>query len=189
MQRTSTLSRVLMSVGLWSFVFFLAFPFAWLISTAFKPTREIFTNQGMLPINPTLENFGVAISDLAIFPTVWNTFKVSLVAALITLVIAIPAAYMLARRPSGINRLVVVWILLSQVFPVILIIVPLFLLLAQFGLVNTHLGLIAVYIVWGLPFVLWMLQGYIKSIPVELKRLPPWMVRPPCRQSVTCSCR
>jgi multiple sugar transport system permease protein len=169
MQRTSTLSRVLMSAALWAFVFFLAFPFAWLLSTAFKPTREIFTNPGIFPISPTLENFGVAVSDLAILPSAWNTFKVAAIAAVITLAVAIPAAYTLARRPSGVNRAVVVWILLSQTFPLILIIVPLFLLLAQLGLVNTHAGLIAVYVVWGLPFVLWMLQGYVKSIPVELE--------------------
>lgn len=162
-------NRFLMSVALWGFVFFLAFPLLWLVSTAFKPSNEIFTNTGLLPIAPTLENFGVAISDLQILPSAWNTFKVAIVSSILTLVIAIPASYVLARRSGGINRVVVVWILLSQTFPTILIIVPLFLLLAKFGLVNTHVGLVFVYIVWSLPFVLWMLQGYVKGIPVELE--------------------
>ena len=83
--------------------------------------------------------------------------------------IATPAAYLLARRPSGINKAVLIWILITQTFPVILIIVPLFLILARLGLVNTHLGLMLVYVVWSLPFVLWMLQGYIAGIPVELE--------------------
>lgn len=169
MRRRFDLNRWLMSVALWAFVFFLAFPLVWLLSTAFKPTSEIFTNQGLLPIAPTLANFGVAISDLQILPSALNTFKVASISAILTLVIAIPASYVLARRPTGVNRAVVVWILLSQTFPLILVIVPLFLLLARVGLVNTHAGLIVVYVVWSLPFVLWMLQGYVKGIPVELE--------------------
>jgi multiple sugar transport system permease protein len=61
------------------------------------------------------------------------------------------------------------WILISQTFPVILIIIPLFLILSRIGLGNTHLGLVLVYMVWSLPFVLWMLRGYVQGIPVEIE--------------------
>jgi multiple sugar transport system permease protein len=61
------------------------------------------------------------------------------------------------------------WILVSQVFPTILIVIPLFLILQQFGLNNTLLGLIAVYLVWSLPFALWLLQGYVAGIPKDLE--------------------
>lgn len=158
-----------MGAALLGYVLFLAFPMVWLLSTAFKPTAEIFTNSGMFALQPTLDNFAVAINDLNILASAANTFKVSALSAVLTLAFAIPAAYVLARRPTGVNRAVVVWILVSQTFPVILVIVPLFLILARAGLVNTHAGLVVVYVVWSLPFVLWMLQGYVKGIPVELE--------------------
>lgn len=161
--------RALMGAALLGYVLFLAFPMVWLLSTAFKPTAEIFTNSGMFALQPTLDNFAVAINDLNILASAANTFKVSALSAVLTLAFAIPAAYVLARRPTGVNRAVVVWILVSQTFPVILVIVPLFLILARAGLVNTHAGLVVVYVVWSLPFVLWMLQGYVKGIPVELE--------------------
>ncbi|THF87158.1 carbohydrate ABC transporter permease [Deinococcus sp. KSM4-11] len=169
MKPRRSLARLAMSALLLLFVLFLAFPVVWLLSTAFKPTAEIFTVASFFPKVPTLDNFAVAINDLGIMRSAANTFKVSVISALLTLGIATPAAYALARRATGVNRAVMVWILVTQTFPVILIIVPLFLILARAGLVNTHTGLILVYVVWSLPFVLWMLQGYIAGIPVELE--------------------
>lgn len=161
-------ARVLMGALLLLFIVFLAFPLLWLLSTAFKPLAEVFT-ANLIPQHPTWGNFGEAVSDLGILQSAANTFKVSALSAILTLAIATPAAYGLARRPSGINRAVMLWILVTQTFPVILIIVPLFLILARAGLVNTHTGLVLVYVVWSLPFVLWMLQGYLAGIPVELE--------------------
>ena len=157
-----------MGAALLLFVAFLSFPLLWLLATAFKPAAEIFAGS-FLPRSPTLANFAESVNDLGVLQSAANTFKVSAVSALLTLAIATPAAYFLARRPGGVNKAVLIWILVTQTFPVILIIVPLFLLLARAGLVNTHLGLIAVYVVWSLPFVLWMLQGYVAGIPLDLE--------------------
>ena len=76
---------------------------------------------------------------------------------------------MLARRKGLITRLGLGWILLSQMFPLILIIIPLFLLLRDLKLTNTHVGLVLVYVVWALPFILWMLQSYVRGIPRDLE--------------------
>ena len=165
-----SLPRLLMSLALLAFVLFLAFPVVWLALTAFKPPGEIGLGQAhLLPQAPTLENFRTAVVDQGVLLSAYNTLKVSLISAALTLLIATPAAYLLARRRSGMNRAVTAWILVSQTFPVILIIVPLFLLLARLGLVDTHTGLVLVYVVWSLPFVLWTLQGYVKGIPVSLE--------------------
>lgn len=161
-------ARILMGLLLLLFVAFLSFPLLWLLSTAFKPVIEVFT-ANLIPQHPTWQNFREAVVDLGVVQSAGNTLKVSALSAILTLAIATPAAYALARRPSGINRAVMAWILVTQTFPVILVIVPLFLILARAGLVNTHTGLILVYVVWSLPFVLWMLQGYMAGIPVELE--------------------
>jgi multiple sugar transport system permease protein len=170
MTRTHPLLRLAMTVALWSFVFFLAFPLVWLILTSFKPTAEIIRSGAQLwPETFTLENYRAALFQERVLQTAWNTFKIAVASSLLTLAIATPAAYVLARRPGGINKPVVGWILVSQTFPVILIIVPLFMILSRLGLGNTHAGLILVYTVWSLPFVLWMLRGYIRNVPVEIE--------------------
>ena len=75
-----------------------------------------------------------------------------------TTCIGLPAAYVLARQRGVITRLGLGWILISQMFPLILIIIPLFLLLRDLELTDSHVGLVLVYVVWALPFVLWMLH-------------------------------
>jgi multiple sugar transport system permease protein len=84
-------------------------------------------------------------------------------------VISLPAAYALARFRTRLRGIATGWILISQVFPFILIIIPLFLVLKQIGLINSLVGLVLVYTVWSLPFALWMLQGHVAGIPVELE--------------------
>ena len=61
------------------------------------------------------------------------------------------------------------WILTTQIFPAILIMIPLYMILRSLQLTDTLSGLILVYVVWDIPFVLWMLQGYVKEIPIELE--------------------
>lgn len=164
------LARLGMSLLLLVFIGFLGFPVVWLAATAFKPANEIgLQNPKLLPETPTLDNFRLAVQDQRVLQSAYNTLKVSTISGLFTLLIALPASYLLARRRSRMNQAITVWILVSQTFPLILIIVPLFLILSQMGLVNTHWGLILVYVVWSLPFVLWMLQGYVRAIPVELE--------------------
>lgn len=170
MNRTPPLVRLLMTIALWSFVVFLAFPLLWLVLTSLKPSAEIMQRGAqLLPDTWTIENYRRALFDERIMQSAFNTFRVALASSLLTLAIATPAAYVLARRPGGVNKPVVGWILVSQTFPMILIIVPLFMILARLGLGNTHLGLVLVYTVWSLPFVLWMLRGYVRNVPVEIE--------------------
>lgn len=170
MNRTPPLVRFLLTVALWTLVAFLAFPLLWLVLTSFKPSSEIMLRGAQLiPETFTFENYRQAIFGERIVETALNTFRVAIASSLLTLAIATPAAYVLARRPGGINKPIVGWILVSQTFPLILIIVPLFMILARLGLGNTHLGLVLVYTVWSLPFVLWMLRGYVRNVPSEIE--------------------
>ena len=99
----------------------------------------------------------------------WNSFKVSTFTAVLTTVVALPAAYVLARQRGLISKVGLGWILLSQLFPLILIVIPLFLVLKDFHLVDSHVGLVLTYLVWTLPFALWMLQSYVRTIPKDLE--------------------
>ena len=164
------LPKTLMTIALYLFVAFLAVPLFWLILTSFKSSSEILQQGGQFwPEHFTVENYTRAFREERIIESALNTLKISVLSALLTLVVATPAAYVLARRPQGLNRGVVGWIVVSQAFPLILIITPLFLILNRLSLGDTHLGLILVYMVWSLPFVIWMLRGYVQNIPVELE--------------------
>jgi multiple sugar transport system permease protein len=152
------------------YILFLGFPLLWMLSVSFKGPRELVElYPSLIPDEPTLENYRTALEDSELIDSAINSLKIALATALVTTAIALPAAYVLARRRGILTTFGLGWILLSQMFPLILIIIPLFLLLIDLGLTNSHIGLILVYTVWALPFVLWMLQSYVRGIPRDLE--------------------
>ncbi len=157
-------------VALLLFIVFLGFPLLWMLSVSFKGPRELVElYPSVIPGEPTLENYRIALTENELVQSAINSFKVALITALLTTAIGLPAAYVLARRRGLLSRLALGWILLSQMFPLILIIIPLFLLLRDLSLTDSHTGLILVYMVWALPFILWMLQSYVRGIPRDLE--------------------
>jgi multiple sugar transport system permease protein len=152
------------------YILFLGFPLLWMLSVSLKGPRELVElYPSFVPSEPTLENYRIALEDNALVRSAMNSLKIAVAAALVTTAVGLPAAYVLARQRGLLTSLGIGWILLSQMFPLILIIIPLFLLLKDIGLTNTHVGLVGVYTVWALPFVLWMLQSYVRTIPRELE--------------------
>lgn len=155
---------------LFSYLAYLIFPLVWMISTSLKPTAEIYSAvPTLIPRTFTLSHYTSVFADSRLVTSMTNSVIVGLVSTVTVLIIALPSAYALARFKTGINKGVLGWILASQVFPAILIIVPLYVILRSLYLTDSLVGLCLVYTVFNLPFVLWMLQGYIRDIPVELE--------------------
>jgi multiple sugar transport system permease protein len=152
------------------YMIFLAVPLVWLLSTSFKDPRELVElHPSLIPQHPTLGNFTSALHDADLVHSGLNSLKVAVVTAILTTLVGLPAAYVLARTRGWISKFGLAYILVSQMFPLILIIIPLFLVLRDLHLTNSHSGLILVYLVWSLPFILWMLQSYIANIPRDLE--------------------
>ena len=157
-------------VALAFYIVFLGFPLLWMLSVSFKGPRELVElYPSFIPSEPTLENYRIALADNELVHSAVNSLKIAVITAIVTIVIGLPAAYVLARTRGFLTNVGLAWILVSQMFPLILIIIPLFLLLRDLGLADSHPGLVLVYAVWALPFVLWMLQSYVRGIPRELE--------------------
>ena len=168
--RTKPGVRAAQYVALLGYVVFLGFPLLWLLSTAFKPASELSQlTPTLFPQDWTLSNFTVAFSESQLPGALRNSFVVAVATSIITTLIALPAAYAIARYRSAVRNATIGWILVSQVFPFILIVIPVFIVLKEIGLINTLPGLVIIYVVWALPFTLWMLQGYVAAIPRDLE--------------------
>ncbi len=168
--RTSLPARVAQYVALAAYVAFLGFPLLWLASAALKGPRELADpSSGLLPAAPTLQNFTDAVERAGLVQSAWNSAQVAAGTTVLVLLMALPAAYALARFRTRLKPIANGWVLVSQVFPVVLVVIPLFLILRQFRLVDSLVGLTLVHAVYALPFALWMLQGYIAAIPRDLE--------------------
>lgn len=168
--RTSRTARTGQYAALLCYLVFLAFPFLWLISTAFKPARELGSlHPTWIPEAPTLDNFRQAFDEQPLIGAAANSLVTALSAAVIAVVIATPMAYVMARHRGRLSTAATGWVVVSQAFPFVLVIIPLFLVLKNLHLINSLWGLIMVYVVWSLPFALWMLAGYVRAVPPELE--------------------
>ncbi|MFF9012260.1 carbohydrate ABC transporter permease [Streptomyces sp. NPDC014870] len=168
--RASRPARLGQYLALLAYLVFLAFPFLWLISTAFKPATELGSlHPTWIPKDPTLANFRQAFDEQPLLQAAANSLVAALAAALIAVVIATPMAYVMARHRGRLSTAATGWVVISQAFPFVLVIIPLFLVLNYLHLINSLLGLVMVYVVWSLPFALWMLVGYVRAVPAELE--------------------
>ncbi|MFF3499696.1 carbohydrate ABC transporter permease [Streptomyces sp. NPDC003247] len=168
--RTSAAGRAGQYLALLAYLVFLAFPFLWLVSTAFKSPRELGgLHPSWIPADPTLANFRQAFEEQPLLRAAGNSLLAAAGAALIAVLLATPLAYTVARRRTPLARAATGWVVVSQAFPLVLVIVPLFLVLKNLRLIDSLAGLVMVYVVWALPFALWMLVGYVRAVPVELE--------------------
>jgi multiple sugar transport system permease protein len=168
--RARPLTRTLQYAALGAYLLFLGFPLVWMLSTSFKPPPELVRlHPSLIPESPTVDNYVQAFTEQALGRAALNSLQVSLASAVLTVLLAVPAAYALARFRTRLRGVALGWVLVSQLFPFVLLVIPLFLILREVGLANSHAGLVLVYVVWSLPFALWLLQGFVRSIPRDLE--------------------
>ena len=155
------------------FAIILAFPFYVMVITAFKDQTE-FYNREITPYwfgenSPTWANAQYLFNNTE-YPT-WlkNTAIVGICVVAITLVLAVPAGYALARLAGRVGQSLGVGIFLTYLVPPTLLFIPLFWVINQVNLQNTIWSLVLVFPSFTVPFATWLLMGFFKTIPKELE--------------------
>ena len=170
MRRPGRRRRTLLYAGALVLVVAAAFPLFWMLSTSLKPSGEIFaTPPRMIPLHPTLGNFGRLFSETSFLTYFRNSATVALMAVLLTLSVSALGAYGLTRFSFSGRDKVAGLILTTYMFAPVMIIIPFYILVKQLGIVNTHLALVLSYTTFCLPFCLWLLRAFFSSIPLELE--------------------
>ena len=149
-------------------------PIYWMLNTSFKIQPEIMKlPPTLVPHQFTFANYlsilvGSVASSIKFLVYFKNSMIVSLSTMLTTLLLATPAAYAFSRVPFSGKRSLIYLVLVSQMLPIVLILIPLYKTFLKLKLLSTYPGLILPYLMFTLPFSLWMLKGYFDSIPREL---------------------
>jgi len=146
------------------------FPIYWMVSTAFKPGREILALTPVwIPLRPTLDNFRTAMNVPYFWNDVVNSVVVVLTVVALSIVLAFLAAVSVARFGFRGRTPFIVMIIVVQMVPLNALVIPIYLLLDQVGQVDSLLGVIAYYLAFVLPFMIWTLRGFIANVPVDLE--------------------
>jgi multiple sugar transport system permease protein len=146
------------------------FPFFWMISTSFKPLKEIFVFPPyLLPKQFTLANFSRLFEQTRFMVYFKNSVFVSTSAVLLTMMFATAGAYSLTRFKFYGREKIASLILFTYMFAPIMIVIPFYVLIRRIGLANTHTALILAYTAFCLPFSLWLLRAFFQGIPLSLE--------------------
>jgi multiple sugar transport system permease protein len=155
------------------FAIVLAFPFYWMLVTALKTDADLY-NVDSIPYkfssgSPTTNNFEFLFRDTEYGRWLVNTAIIGIAVVAITLVLAVPAGYALARLSGGVGQMLGIGIFLTYLVPPTLLFLPLSRVVSEIGLQDRLLALIVVYPSFTVPFSTWLLMGFFKTIPRELE--------------------
>jgi len=146
------------------------FPVFWMMSSSLKPRSELFARDlTIFPVQWTLQNYRNVWQGTDFADYFLNSFKIASLSTLFTVVISMYAAYAIARIRFRGRYAFGILLLVTQMFPHILLVIPLFLIFQKVGLFNTHASLVIAYTAFSLPFTIWLLRGFFEAIPAELE--------------------
>ena len=154
------------------FALFSVFPFYWMLIAMFKTDHDLFNpaaNPFLFNEPATLEHLRMLLYDTLFLKYLWNTCVVGMSVVVITLLIAVPAAYSLARWSGRWGENLGIGIFLTYLVPPTLLFIPLSRLVGFFGLHESLGALILVYPTFTIPFCTWLLMGFFKSIPKDIE--------------------
>ena len=154
------------------FVTFLAFPFYWMVITTFKTTQDLHNtanNPYLFNDPPTLHHLRVLFEDTQYLQWLANTGFVGVAVVVITLALAVPAGYALARMTGPWAQTLGVAIFLTYLVPPTILFIPFSRIIAMLGLQDSLWSLVLVYPSFTVPFCTWLLMGFFKAIPRDLE--------------------
>jgi multiple sugar transport system permease protein len=146
------------------------FPIAWMLTVSVRPNIEVMKiPPDWIPQIFTLDAYRKVLGSTRYLRTFVNTYFVALVVTLLSLVIGALAGYALARFRFRGQRAVLMFLITTQMFPLVLLCIPYFQMVVRLGLYDTLTSLIVVYTTFTLPFCTLMLRSYFAQIPKDME--------------------
>jgi multiple sugar transport system permease protein len=170
-RRFSLLWSGLVGVIVSASLLWILFPMYWMLSTSFKNPVDVFkVPPDLWTTQLTLINYlNLGRGYTPIWTFFNNSVIVSLGNVLLVVVLATFAGYALSRLQFRLRRTILIGTLLTQMFPLVVLLVPLYVLYLRLNLLNTYSGLILAFASFTLPFGIWMIKGFVDSVPLEIE--------------------
>ena len=145
-------------------------PLIWAFIVSLKSEREVLAYPPSVIFEPTMNNYADALfGDFSIVDSLLTSAIVSTTTTVLTILLAVPAAYAFARLRLPAKRSLGFYTLATQMVPPVGLVIPYFLILSRFGWLDTYHGMIIVYLTFSLPFAIWLLVSYMEDIPWEME--------------------
>ncbi len=151
-------------------LFILVFPFIVMISTSFKSLEEVSKiPPTFIPLQPTLANYREVWEIIPLANHFRNSFLLGLGEVVLVLVLGVPAAYSLCRFRFAGRQPYLIFLLITQMFPAVVVILGIFRVIALFNMVDNLAVVALIAAAFNLAFCIWLLTGYFAGIPPEIE--------------------
>jgi len=143
-------------------------PIYWLINMSFKTNTEIVSMFTLFPENPTLANYKVIFGDPSWYGGYINSIIYVVLNTIISLSVALPAAYAFSRYRFLGDKHMFFWLLTNRMAPPAVFALPFFQLYSAFGLIDTHIAVALAHCLFNVPLAVWILEGFMSGVPREI---------------------
>jgi multiple sugar transport system permease protein len=172
-RKNSTVFKIFLAAGTVLIFVWTLFPVVWMLSTSFKTPTAVFDKPPeLIPRSPTISSYKKMVSGTVGVTPISRFFGNSVITSISTVAVAtifaILASFALSRLRFKLRGPVMLGILVTQMFPLVVLLTPLYILYMRLRLINTYLGLVIAFTSFTLPFSIWMLKGFVDTIPTEL---------------------
>jgi glycerol transport system permease protein len=156
------------SIFLIVYIVFALLPIYWMVNMSFKTNNEILASFTLLPTHFTWDNYQLILTDPAWYMGYVNSLIYVAMNMVITLTVALPAAYAFSRYSFLGDKQVFFWLLTNRMTPPAVFLLPFFQLYTTVGLMDTHIAVALAHLLFSVPLAVWILEGFMSGIPREI---------------------
>lgn len=144
-------------------------PVLWLVTTAYKPPKDMFSSPPAFLFQPTLHNFTRVFEVFDVWQLLKSSVIISVGSAILSLLLGVPAGYALARSQSRFAIVIAYFFLAIRIVPIIATLIPFYLMMRDVGLLGTWWSVILINTTLNCAFVTWMMFSYFRSLPKDME--------------------
>ncbi len=150
------------------YILFLMLPIYWLINMSLKTNQEILSSFSLWPTHLTFDNYKVIFTDASWYNGYLNSITYVVMNTLISLAVALPAAYAFSRYTFMGDKHLFFWLLTNRMAPPAVFALPFFQLYSSVGLFDTHIAVALAHTLFNVPLAVWILEGFMRGVPKEI---------------------
>lgn len=169
--KEKTGTRILKGIGVAVLLFIALFPIYWLLVMAIRATNEMTGEISLIPRALTYVHFRELFTSRGFGTAIVNSLQTTFGSLIISLVVGISCAYILARRRFrfGLKRPLTYWVLLVRVLPPVAFTIPLYIMFNKIGILNTKLPVMLACVLINVPLIIWFLISFFQDLPEEIE--------------------
>ncbi|NBX62606.1 MAG: carbohydrate ABC transporter permease [Betaproteobacteria bacterium] len=150
------------------YMVFALLPIYWMVNMSLRTNQEILSSFALFPADPTWDNYLTIFTDPSWYSGYINSLIYVLINTVISVLVALPAAYAFSRYSFLGDKHVFFWLLTNRMTPPAVFLLPFFQLYSTVGLMDTHIAVAMAHLLFNVPLAVWILEGFMSGIPREI---------------------